>query len=97
MFIELAVRLKDLEIKRVLVPEQEDIERHPDRISLPTDPDGFQDARVSQLAAHQFVFHHTWQLNTVDKYTCEHTNTKPSSNDQCEYRIRINLPSCYLA
>lgn len=45
------------------LPEQEGVEWHSDRISLPTDPDGLQDTRVSQLAAHQVVFKHTWLLN----------------------------------
>lgn len=47
-----------------ILPEQEDVEWHSDRISLFSDPNGFQDTRVSQLAAHQIVFKHTWLLNT---------------------------------
>lgn len=46
-----------------MLPEQEDVEWHSDRIPLSTDPNGLQDARVSQLAADQVVLEHAWLLN----------------------------------
>lgn len=46
-----------------MLPEQEDVEWHSDRIPLSTDPNGLQDTRVSQLAADQVVLKHTWLLN----------------------------------
>lgn len=46
-----------------VLPEQEDVEWHSDRIPLSTDPNGLQDARVSQLAADQLVLKHAWLLS----------------------------------
>ncbi len=46
-----------------MLPEQEDVEWHSDRIALSADPDGLKDTRVSQLAADQVVLKHTWLLN----------------------------------
>lgn len=43
------------------------MEWHSDRIPLSTDPNGLQDARVSQLAADQVVLKHVWLLN-ADAY-----------------------------
>lgn len=57
-----------------MLPEQEDVERHSDRISLSTDPNGLQDTGVSQLAAHKFNFKHTWFLRKakVQINICKH-------------------------
>lgn len=46
-----------------MLPEQEDVEWHSDRIPLSADPNGLEDTRVSQLAADQVVLKHTWLLN----------------------------------
>lgn len=46
-----------------ILPKQEDIEWHPNWISLFTDPDCFQDPRVAQLAADQVVLKHAWLLS----------------------------------
>lgn len=63
------------------LPEQEDVERHSDRIPLSADPDGLQDARVSQLAADQVVLKNAWLLKLGCKdvkksdFTAGHSET----------------------
>ena len=47
-----------------MLPEQEDVEWHSDRIPLSTDPNGLEDPRVFQLVDDQVVLKHTWLLNT---------------------------------
>lgn len=88
------------------LPEQEDVEWHSDRIPLSTDPNGLQDARVSQLAADQVVLEHGRLLNAdVNTYKKKmslpawHSETALThANDhQWKHRMFENLPSCYLA
>lgn len=59
------------------IPEEEDVERHPDGIALFADPDGLQDARVSELTTDQLVFKHACLLNVHHKekeiITCSRT------------------------
>jgi len=47
-----------------VLPEQEGVEWHSDRIPLSADPDGLEGACVSQLAADQLVLKHTRLLNS---------------------------------
>lgn len=84
------------------IPEEEDIERHPDGIALLADPDGLQDAWVSQLTTDQLVFKHACLLNAQQKekeiISCSKTEFVHAYDPQWRHNVKWkNLPSCYLA
>lgn len=74
-------------------PEEEDVERHPDGIALLADPDGLQDARVSQLTTDQLVFKHACLLNAHQKkkkeiITCSKTGFVHAYDPQWRHNVR---------
>jgi len=79
-----------------MLPEEEDIEWHSNRISLPTDPYGLQDPGVPQLAADQVILKHAWLLST-DVQMLKYFNCYACSVSDQTYGMVEGLPSYYLA